>query len=97
MAEDIRELVSGKYLEYKGLPLVREGDTICYGNMDGKCILTLDIMSYKKDGDKELPDDIIIQVIDPKNQNKIFRQGQSKGFYEAFSLGLVWFEHEMKK
>ena len=92
-----REVVSGKYLEYKGLPLVREGDTICYGKMDGKCILILEIMSYKKIDGKELPDSIIVQVVDPKNQNKIFRQGTKQGLYEAFSLGLVWFEYEMKK
>ncbi len=97
MAEDIRELVEGKYLEYKGLPLVREGDTICYGDMEGKCILILEIMSYKKEGERELPDNIIIQVVDPKNQSKIFRQGTKQGLYEAFILGLVWFEHEMKK
>ena len=74
MAGDIRELVSGKYLEYKGLPLVREGDTICYGDMEGKCILILEIMSYKSQGGKNLPENILIQVVDPKNQNKIFRQ-----------------------
>ena len=28
---DTRKIVSGKYLEYKGKPLVREGNTICYG------------------------------------------------------------------
>ena len=97
MAQDIRELVSGKYLEYKGFPLVREGDTICYGDMDGKCILILEIMSYKKEGDKDLPDNILIQVLDPKDQSNIFRQGSKQGLYEAFSLGLVWFDHEMKK
>lgn len=97
MADAIRELASGKYLEYKGFPLVREGDTICYGDMEGKCILILEIMSYKKDGDKELPDKILIQVLDPKDQSKIFRQGTKQGLYEAFSLGLVWFDHEMKK
>ena len=87
MAEQKRELVSGKYLEYKGFPLVREGDTICYGDMEGKCILILDIMSYKTVDGKEVPDDILIQVIDPKNQSKIFNQGSKQGFYEAFSLG----------
>jgi hypothetical protein len=54
-------------------------------------------MSYKKAGDKELPDKILIQVLDPKDQSKIFRQGTKQGLYEAFSLGLVWFDHEMKK
>ena len=42
---DKRELVSGEYLEYKGKPLVREGNTICYGDMSEKCILILEIMS----------------------------------------------------
>ena len=97
MAEDKRALVSGKYLEYKGFPLVREGDTICYGDMEGKCILILEIMSYKTEKGKEIPEDIIIQVVDPKNQNKIFRQGTKQGLFEAFNLGLVWFEHELKK
>ena len=97
MAEDKRALVSGKYLEYKGFPLVREGDTICYGDMEGKCILILEIMSYKTEKGKEIPEDIIIQVVDPKNQSNIFRQGTKKGLYEAFSLGLVWFNHELQK
>ena len=92
MAEN-KEIVSGKYLEYKGLPLVREGNTICYGDMNDKCILILEIMSYKD----ELPDKILIQVLDPKDQTKILRQGSKEGLYEAFSLGLVWYEHEMKK
>ena len=95
---DERKLVSGKYLEYKGKPLVREGDTICYGDMNvDKCILILEIMSYKKVDGQDLPDKILIQVVDPKDQTKIFRQGSKEGLYEAFSLGLVWYEHEMKK
>lgn len=97
MAEK-RELVSGEYLEYKGRPLVREGDTICYGDMEEKCILILEIMSYKKnEKGVDVPDDIMIQVIDSKNQNNILRQGSKKGLYEAFGLGVIWLEHECKK
>jgi glyoxylase-like metal-dependent hydrolase (beta-lactamase superfamily II) len=44
------ELVQGKYLEYKDRPLVREGNTICYGDkIADKCFLLLEIMSYTKD------------------------------------------------
>ena len=96
MAE-IKEIVSGKYLEYKGLPLVREGDTICYGDMNEKCILILEILSYKKEDGKELPDNIFIQVVESKNQTNILRQGSKQGLFEAFDLGLVWLEHELKK
>ncbi|MBO5203978.1 MAG: hypothetical protein J6B72_05145 [Clostridia bacterium] len=97
MAEEKRETVGGKYLEYKGKPLVREGDTICYGDMEDKCILILEIMSHKKTENGELPDKILIQVVDPKDQAKILRQGSKDGLYEAFNLGLVWLEHELKK
>ena len=96
MAEEIK-LVEGKYLEYKGRPLVREGDTLCYGDMSEKCILILEILSYKKEGNKELPDNIFIQVVESQNQTNILRQGSKQGLFEAFELGLIWLEHELKK
>ena len=96
MAEEIK-LVEGKYLEYKGRPLVREGDTICYGDMNDKCILILEILSYKNDEGKDRPDNIFIQIVDPKNQTNILRQGSKQGLFEAFELGLIWLEHELKK
>lgn len=94
MAEEIK-IVEGKYLEYKNKPLVREGNAICYGDMDSKCILVLEILSTKNEGGKELPDNILIQVIDPKNHSNIFRQGFKQGLYEAFNLGVFWLETEL--
>ena len=38
MAEEKRPLAGGKHLEYLGKPLVRQDDTICYGDMsEQKC------------------------------------------------------------
>ena len=54
MAEEVN------YIEYKGRAFVRENDTICYGNMTDKCILYMLIMSYKKFGDTEIPDRVLI-------------------------------------
>ncbi len=92
-----KDLVGGKYLEYKGKPLVREGDTICYGDMEDKFILILEIMSYKKTENGDLPDKILIQVVESKNQSNIVKQGSKSGLYDAFSLGIIWLEHELKK
>ena len=86
------EKVTGKYLEYKGKPLVREGDTICYGDKADKCFLILEIMSYKKIGDNEIPDKIFIQVVDSKDPGKIIKQGDKNGLYDAFGIGLVWLD-----
>lgn len=84
--------VSGKYLEYKGKPPVREGDTICYGDKTDKCFLILEIMSYKKEGENEIPDKIFIQVVDSNNPSKIIKQGEKSGLYDAFGIGVIWLE-----
>ncbi len=96
MAQETRPLVGGKYLEYQGRPLVREGDTICYGDMTEKCILIMEIMSHKEEDGKQVPKDILIQVIDSKDPTNIIRQGRKEGLHEAFSMGLVWLELALK-
>jgi hypothetical protein len=95
MAQENKPSVEGKYLEYMEKPLVREGDTICYGDMNEKCVLVLEIMSYKDVDGKQLPDDILIQVIDSKDPNKILKQGQKDGLYDAFTMGVIWLEHAL--
>ena len=96
MAQDNRPLVEGKYLEYLDKPLVREGDTICYGDMNEKCVLILEIMSYKEVDGKQVPKNVLIQVIDSKDPNKILKQGKKEGLYDAFSMGLVWLDLALK-
>ena len=96
MSKDTRPLVEGKYLEYLEKPLVREGNTICYGDMNEKCILVLEIMSQKEVDGKKLPKDILIQVIDSKDPTKIIKQGKKEGLYDAFSMGLVWLDLALK-
>ena len=97
MAKDTRPQVTGDYLEYLGKPLVREGNTICYGDMSEKCILVLEIMSYKEVDGKQLPKNILIQVIDSKDPNKIIKQGRKQGMHAAFEMGLIWLDLELKK
>ena len=96
MAQETRPLVEGKFLEYLDKPLVREENTICYGDLNEKCILILEIMSYKEANGKELPEDILIQVIDSKDPTKIIKQGMKKGLHDAFSIGLVWLDIALK-
>jgi hypothetical protein len=95
VADAIREKVSGKYLMYRNKPLVREGNTICYGDMSEKCILILEIMSYKTENGNQVPDKILVQVIDTKDPTKIIKQGAKDGLYNAFSIGVIWLEHAL--
>lgn len=94
MAQDTRPLVGGKYLEYMGKPLVRQDDTICYGDMSEKCVLILEIMNHDKE--TGLPKTVLIQVVDSKDPNKIIKQGQKEGLSNAFSIGLVWLERALQ-
>ena len=95
MAQETRPLVEGKFLEYLDKPLVREENTICYGDLNEKCILILEIMSFKDVGGKQLPKDILIQVIDSKDPTKIIKQGDKIGLYDALSIGFVWLERAL--
>ena len=84
--------VEGKYLTYLDQPLVREGHTICYGDKSEKCFLILEIMSYKKERGHDLPDKIVIQVVDSKDPGKIIKQGEKEGLSNALSIGMIWLE-----
>ena len=89
-------LVEGKYLMYKDRPLVREGDTICYGDLAEPYILVMEIMSYKEENGEKMPDTILVQVVESEDQNKIVRQGTKNGLYEAFGYGIIWLEQALK-
>lgn len=84
--------VEGKYLSFMEQPLVREGHTICYGDKSEKCFLILEIMSYKKERGYDLPEKILIQVVDSKDPGKIIKQGEKEGLHNALSIGMVWLE-----
>ena len=88
--------VSGKYLEYKGRPLVREDNMICYGYMDDPYVLQMTIMTTKQQNNKEVPDKILIQVVKTDKtlsaQERIVKQDMKSGLYDAFEIGLIWLE-----
>ena len=84
--------VEGKYLTYLEQPLVREGHTICYGDKSEKCFLILEIMSYKKENGHDLPDKILIQVVDSNDPGKIIKQGEKDGLHNALTMGMIWLE-----
>ena len=93
MAEEVN------YIEYQGRAFVRENDTICYGNMTDKCILYMLIMSYKKFGDTEIPDKVLIQILSTDKTksfaDRIIKQGEKKGLYEAMDIGVIWLERAL--
>lgn len=86
--------IQGKFLEYKGKPLVRQDDELYYGNMSDKFILFMLIMSTKEDATThtEVPDKVMIQIKPTDGSNGVERQKIVDGLYEALDLGGAWLE-----
>lgn len=98
MAET-RKKVEGEYLQYQGKPLVREANTIIYGDLNhDPYALVLEIMSYKEEAGEKVPDKVLVQIVDAKDPNrKTVQSGQKNGLHDAFALGLTWLDLKLKK
>ena len=85
-----------KYLLYKGRPLVREKNTISYGCAEEKYLLQITIMTTKDYMGKEVPDKVLLQVINTDSSlpisDRIAKQDMKTGLYDAFDIGVIWLE-----
>ena len=90
--------IQGKFIEYKGRPLVREGNEIYYGFMSDKFYLFMMIMSEKKDAKLgvQVPDQIMVQILPTDGSNKVEKQKMVNSLSEAFDLGLAWLERALR-
>ena len=90
------EIYKKQYLLYKGRPLVRDDQTIVYGDMkEDKYVLILEIFNYKEEKGHQVPSSILIQVVESANTANIVKQGQKQNIYEAFSMGVTWLERAL--
>lgn len=90
-----------KFLEYKGKPLVRSGNTIYYGDMNDAYVVCLNIKNSSKLKDITLAEDVTIQLLatdeslSPKD--RIIKKSEKKGLFDALDLGATWLERQLKK
>ena len=88
-----KPIVNGKYLMYRGKPLVREKNVIIYGSMSDKYVLFLMIMSVKTVRGMSIPDRVMIQIMptDPTDKTPP-KNAVKQGFFEAFDIGMAWLD-----
>ena len=88
-------------MTYKGLPLVRSGDEMYYGNPDAPVIVYLKVLSTKEISGQTVSDKIHVSLIstdtklDPIQRMK--KQGIKNGLYNALDVGAVWLQAEMSE
>ena len=80
-----------EFLEYKGQPLVRQGNEIIYGDMSDKHYIFMMIMSEKDTENGAVPDKIIVQLFESSSKT-LTNQKIVSGFKEAFEFADAWLE-----
>ena len=88
---DIYELLlyTKKPLQYKNRPLViDDGGTLWYGNKSDKFIIIIEIMGNV--------DNILLQLVDNKNQSTVLRQKHLNNLQKALDIGESWLVCELE-
>lgn len=86
---------------YKDKPLVRCGNTLYYGSMKDPYVVCMQILSTVKDGDKQLANDVMIQLLrtgkDVKPQDLVVKKAQKSDLYSAVDIADVWLRRALKE
>lgn len=100
MAEE-KKIIDGQHIMFRGKPLIRDGNTFCYGTMADKYILFMMALSSKKVADSEgneveVPDKMIVQILSTDTtkspMERVVKQFDRTGLYDALDIGLIWLE-----
>ena len=83
-----------EFLTYKGKPLVRQGNTIYYGDMADDYVIMMQILAKKEVGDKdkaEVASKVSVQLLstDPNASMK------EKGLYAAMDIAEIWLQRAL--
>ena len=83
-----------KFLTYKGKPLVRNGNTLYYGDASEKYVIMMQILATKPVGDIEVASKVSVQLLntDPEvsARERIVKASEKKGLYAALDIAEIW-------
>jgi hypothetical protein len=81
---------NNEFLEYKGKPLVRQGDDIFYGDLSEKHYVYMMIMSDKPTSKGEtVPGTVMVQLLESATKKPV-KQKITNGLAEAFEFAEAW-------
>ena len=87
------------FLTYKGKPLVRNGDTIYYGNMYDYVIM-MRITSKKDFGGYDLASKVTVQLLstdpDASAKERVIKTSEKKGLFAAMDIAEIWLERALR-
>ncbi len=98
---ELKNMADTEFLEYKGKPIVRKGDTIYYGSSSEKYVVMLKILSEKLLGGEKTADRVSVQLISTDDSlspsERVSKSSEKNGLYNALDIGAIWLERALKK
>lgn len=83
-----------KFLTYKGKPLVRNGNTLYYGDPSESYVIMMQILATKPVGDVEIASKVSVQLLntdpDVSPRERIVKTSEKKGLYAAMDIAEIW-------
>lgn len=85
---------NAKFFTYKGLPLVRKGNQIYFGNMYDEYVVLIEIKGTEKVGDLDVASEVMIRKMAtdmtlPPNE-LIVKTAKKNSLYEALDIACAW-------
>lgn len=79
------------FFTYKGLPLVRKGNQLYYGNMYDDFVVWIEIKHTKKVGDIEVADKVKLRRMSTDiTKPNIDKNADTDSLYEALDIACAW-------
>jgi len=90
-----------KMLTYKGKPLVRDGNTIYYGDMADEYVAMLMIAESTDFSDMKLPSRVSVQVVSTDQElnpkDRIIKKTEKNNLYDALNIATIWLERTLEQ
>lgn len=94
------EKASNDFLTYKGKPLVRNGDTIYYGNMSDDYVIMMRITAKKEFQGIDLASKVTVQLLstdpDASAKERVIKTSEKKGLFAAMDIAEVWLDRALR-
>lgn len=94
------EKEKNEFLTYKGKPLVRNGDTIYYGNMSDDYVIMMRIASKKEFEGYDLASKVTVQLLstdpDASAKERVIKTSEKKGLFAAMDIAEIWLERALR-
>lgn len=94
------EKEKNEFLMYKGKPLVRNGDTIYYGNMSDDFVIMMRIASKKEFEGYDLASKVTVQLLstdpDASAKERIVKTSEKKGLFAAMDIAEIWLDRALR-